>query len=261
MSGRTIGIPQVLLNEAPVQRAPWCLKAMIDREGKPAKSRFTLLRPDAAVVSLTALWALMNSPVANAWAYTHSTKRNILTGTVRRLPVPELGTLNFEAVERAANDYFSAVSDYEQPFPLRGDDAREKELESLRTLHWRMDAAVLRLYALPVELEHELLSFFAGWERAGVPFKQDRYFPEGFDEAISLTDFLAITADWDATNKRRHDLIEKKSARALPPEEATELKQLQRLGGLKRELLASPSLNELRGVEADLRRRGLWQGA
>jgi type I restriction-modification system DNA methylase subunit len=260
-SGTATGIAQVLLNEAPVQRAPWCLKAMIDREGKPAKSRFTLLRPDAGVVSLTALWALMNSPLANAWAYAHSTKRNILTGTVRQLPVPEFGRGNLDEVERAAQNYLKAVGEYEQPFPLRSDDARQQELQNLRTLHWRMDAAILRLYALPVELERELLNFFAGSDRAGVPFKQERYFPQGFDEAISLTDFLAITADWDATNKRRHELIEKKAGRALSPEEATELKQLQRMAGLKRELLASPSLNELREVEADLRRRGLWQGA
>jgi hypothetical protein len=47
----------------------------------------------------------------------------------------------------------------------------------------------------------------------------------------------------------------------LSPEEAAELKQLQRLAGLKRELFASPSLKELKEMEADLRRRGLWQGA
>ncbi len=259
-SGTVIGVPQVLLNEAPVQRAPWCLKAMVDREGKPAKSRFTLLRPDAAVVSLTALWALMNSPVANAWAYTHSTKRNILTGTVRQLPVPSFRRTNLEEVERSARDYLRAIEEYEQPFPLRSDDAQQRELENLRTLHWRMDAAILLLYGLPVEVERELLDFFAGWARVGVPFEQDRYFPEGFDEAVSLADFLAITADWDATNKRRQELMEK-AGRALPAEDATELKHLQRLAGLKRELLASPSLNELREVEADLRRRGLWQGA
>jgi hypothetical protein len=119
----------------------------------------------------------------------------------------------------------------------------------------------MRLYDLPEEIERQLLDYFAGWERAGVPFKQDRYLPKGFDEAISLADYLAITTDWEATNKRRHQLIEKKAARALRTEEGTELKQLQRLAGLKRELLSSPSLKELAEMEADLRRKGVWRGA
>ena len=137
----------------------------------------------------------------------------------------------------------------------------EDDTNKLRTRHWRIDAEILRLYALPIEVERELLDFFAGWKRVGVPFKQDRYFPEGFDEPISLADFLAITADWDATNRRRLRLIEKKAAKTIRPEEKEELQQLQRLAGLKRELLSSPSLKELAEMEADLRRRGLWRGA
>jgi hypothetical protein len=261
LSGTTTGVPQVLLNEAPVQRAPWCLKAMIDRRGMPAKSRFTLLRPKVSSLSLASLWALMNSPLANAWAYTHSTKRNILTGTVRQMPIPKLESVGYKQLEAAVLDYLRTIEKHEQPFPLRSDDARDRETEHLLTSHWRIDAEVLRLYALPVEVERELLEFFTGWERVGVPFKQHRYFPEGFDEPTSLADFLAITADWDATNKRRLGLIEKKAAKTLHPEERGELQHLQRLAGLKRELLSSPSLKELAEMEADLRRRGLWRSA
>ncbi len=85
--------------------------------------------------------------------------------------------------------------------------------------------------------------------------------PEGFDEAISLADFIAITANWDATNKRRLELVEKKADGTLRGDEGNQLKQLQRLAGLKRELLSSPSQKQLAEVEADLRRRGLWRGA
>jgi type I restriction-modification system DNA methylase subunit len=261
LSGTATGIPQVLLNEAPVQRAPWCLKAMIDRRGRPAKSRFTLLRPKSSSLSLLSLWALANSPLMNAWAYTHSTKRNILTGTVRETPVPRLENVSLKPIEAAVLEYLKAVEEHEQPLPLRSDDDRHREQEQLRILHYRIDAEVLRLYTLPTELERELLNFFTGWERAGVPFQQDRYFPEGFDEPISLADLLAITADWDDTNQQRLRLVKKKTAKTIRADEKEELQQLQRLAGLKRELLSSPSLKELAEMEADLRRRGLWRGA
>ena len=259
-NGTTRGTPQVLLNEAPVQRAPWCLRAMMDRLGRPAKTPFTILRPLANSTSLEAVWAVLNSPVANAFAYAHSSKWHVLTGTWRSFPVPNFATVGVERIETAVHDYFDAVVRHEAPFPLRGDEARAEEAKALRQLHWRIDAEVLRLYQLPAVLERQLLDYFAGWTRPGVPFKQERYFPEGFDETISLADFLAITADWDVTNKRRLELIEKKAQTTLASGERAELQGLQRLAGLKRELLSSPSLRELAEIEADLKRRALWRG-
>jgi hypothetical protein len=39
-SGTTVGVPQILLNYAPVSRFPWRFKAVIDREGHAVTSRF-----------------------------------------------------------------------------------------------------------------------------------------------------------------------------------------------------------------------------
>jgi hypothetical protein len=66
-----------------------------------------------------------------------------------------------------------------------------------------------------------------------VPFEQDRNFPIGFDEPISLADYLAITADWDATNQRRHELLQRKRDKTIQPDEGAELERLQHLAGLK----------------------------
>lgn len=260
-SGTTPDIPQIVMNETPVQRAPWCLRAMIDRVGKPAKKSFTILRPLSGSISLEFLWALMNSPFANAFVYAHSSKWHVLTGTLRKLPVPKFEVTAVQRIEAAVREYFNAATLHEAPLPLRSDDIRLEETHVLRELHWRIDAEILRLYNLPVEMERQLLDYFTGWNRVSVPFEQDRYFQEGFDEAISLADYLAITAGWDATNKRRLELIEKKAARSLRAEEGDELRELQRLAGLKRELLSSPSLKELGEMEAELRRKGLWRGA
>lgn len=46
----------------------------------------------------------------------------------------------------------------------------------------------------------------------------------------------AITIEWDKHNARRHDLIEAKRSRSLSDEEASELRELQWLAGIKREL-------------------------
>ncbi|MBM4049649.1 MAG: SAM-dependent DNA methyltransferase, partial [Planctomycetes bacterium] len=43
--GTTTGIPQLLLNYAPVSRGPWRLKAFMDRKGHPVTSRFLVIRP------------------------------------------------------------------------------------------------------------------------------------------------------------------------------------------------------------------------
>ncbi len=190
-----------------------------------------------------------------------SSKWNILTGTWRRFPIPKFDACGIERIQNSVREYWEAVARHEAPVPLRSDDARAHEAETLRELHWRIDGEVLRVYKLPVEAERQLLDYFSGWDRVGVPFKQDRYFPEGFDEPVSLVDFLAITADWDATNEQRLKLMNKKADGPIRAEERTELQRLQRLAGLKRELLSSPSQKELVEMEADLRRRNLWRGA
>ena len=259
-SGTKHGCPQVLLNESPVQRAPWCLRAMIDPIGRPAKSSFTIMRPHSSEVSLELIWALLNSPIANAYAYSHSSKRNILTGTWREFRVPTFNTTNVRRVEAAVQHYFQRVNQTESSFPLLNRNELLTDEVAMRELHWRIDAEVLRLYALPVSLERELLDYFTGWRRPDVPFNQERYFPEGFDEPISLLDFIAITADWTTTNGRRHELIAASVHGQLGAEEIEHLKEFQRLAGLKRELLSSPPLKELVEIELDLRRRSLWKG-
>jgi type I restriction-modification system DNA methylase subunit len=261
LSGTTCGIPQVLLNESRVQRAPWCLRAMIDRVGRPAKSRFTIFRPHANSVSLDVLWAILNSPFANAYAYAHSSAWTILTGTWRKMPVPKFERVDFKPIEQAVRVYLEAVARHEAPMPLRSDDARQEERLRIKDLQWRIDALVMQLYALPVEIERQLLDYFADWKRVGVPFEQNRYFPEGFDEPISLTDYLAITVDWETTNLRRLQLLDKKREEIVQSGEPAELAYLQHLADLKRELLSSPPLNVLRKMEMELRKKRLWKGA
>jgi hypothetical protein len=115
------------------------------------------------------------------------------------------------------------------------DDEMTAARERLRALHWRMDAEVLRLYALPPKLERELLDAFDGVRRVGVPFEQMRYIPREFRDVLTLDEFLRITDEWEATEDRRCQLIEKRiQAGSRTAEEEAEFRRLQRLLTLHR---------------------------
>ncbi len=196
VAGAPTGQPQVLLNYAPVSRQPWKLKAVLDTEGLALTNRFSTVRPVAAGVTALWLWALLNSPVANAFAYSHLGKRDILIGTMRRMPVPEWSPANAAQIEEAAHRYRELARSHPQG-PLFNEAATP---EAIRHALLEMDAAVLRAYDLPPNLERQLLSLFTGIERKGVGCDFHAYYPPGFNSYLPLhvlisEMFEAATAD------------------------------------------------------------------
>jgi hypothetical protein len=215
--------------------------------------------------SLELLWALCNSPYANAYTYADSGKRDITATFLRAMPVPEPGKCDMVPLENAVRAYLAAARAFPKvqgavsPKPKRrakeagAKDTHGKEQlvlggieveepqtlaaarERLRALHWRVDAEVLKLYALPAKLERELLDFFDGVPRVGVPFEQKCYIPSAFREVLRLDEFLRITDEWEQTDERRCQLIEKRiqHGRRTAAEEV-EFKGLQRLFDLRR---------------------------
>ena len=252
--GTKTAIPQVLLNYARVSREPWRLKAFLDREGHPVTSRFLVIRPHDKRWSIEALWGLCNSPFANAYSYALSTKRDILVGVMRDMPVPDIDSVDVTPLLDAVNAYLKVASTQEAgSIPSNISD-------KLKTLHWRIDAEVLRLYGLPPHLERQLLDLFSGVERRGVPFEQKEYFTQGFTEISRLSELLAITTDWEQTNARRFQLIEKKVKRKIRASEKRELDYLQQLTDARIELLAPLPIKQLEDVREELKRRGIWEG-
>jgi N-6 DNA Methylase len=205
------GSEQILLNYAAASRGPWRLKALIDAKGHPVTSNFIVVRPTPDY-SLDFIWAVLNSPVANAFAFSHLGKRHNIVGTIRRIPVPE--PASFEAVESAVEAYSEAI----------GQGADTSILQS-RLL--RIDSEVLRLYSLSETLEHSLLELFRGWRRVGVPFKQTEYLPKELERKLRLRDFLQFEQSWSATNRERNTLIDKNIAGTLRADERTRLDVLQ----------------------------------
>jgi hypothetical protein len=208
----TAGAPQVLLNYAPASRGPWRLKALIDKQGHPVTSRFIPIRPTTSSYSIETLWALLNSPVANAYVYSHLGKRDNIVGEIRKIPLPKMSS--FEGVERAASAYLSAA-------------LSETASAKLEILLLHVDAEVLKLYSLPLDLEQRVLGLFSDWKRVGVPFTQTRYLPKELEGRIRFSDFFQFEENWSITNRERGMLIDKSISDRLNAEERTRLDGLQ----------------------------------
>src|SRR5207244_6724934 len=145
--GAAPGSPQVLVNYAPIDRGPWRLKAVLDEVGVGAASRFVVFRPKPRGPSRTVLWAILNSPVANAFAFCHSGKRQTLVGEWHELPLPGVIDERSQAIESAASAYLAAVKASESAFMQS--DTKSEVKQALLAL----DAEVLKLYDLPPRLE------------------------------------------------------------------------------------------------------------
>jgi len=244
--GTTVGVPQVLMNYARVSRGPWRLKAFIDHKGRPVASAFLTARPHAC--SLECLWALLNSPVANAYAFCHLGKRHNIVGDMRRIPMPRRAAL--DEIQTAAREYLDAAAARTDP-------------DEIYRLMQRVDAAVLRQYALPVDLERALLSLFTGWDRVGVPFKQAWYFPPELSHPMSLSDFVAYESDWPSANRRRGELVDEEIGGTITSDEAVELAALQAYAGYHLEKASPRPTRVLEELEnrvfgtATIRRKGV----
>ncbi|HSW01079.1 MAG TPA: N-6 DNA methylase [Sedimentisphaerales bacterium] len=178
-------MPQVLLNYARVSREPWRLKATLDETGYAITSRFIAVRPIQPETTALYLWAVLNSPLANAFASCHSGKRDILVGSMRRMPVPRWSSTHAGHIEQAAMRYRTLAASPGQLF-----DAAASS-EGIKQALLEMDAAVLRAYDLPTRLERQLLDFFNGVERKGVGCTFTGYFPPDFESVMPLHKYIS----------------------------------------------------------------------
>jgi len=212
VSGTVTGEEQVLLNYAPASRGPWRLKALLDLEGRAVSSRFIPVRAKAPGWSALALWGLLNSPVANAFVFSHLGKRDNTVGEIRQMPVPKQQDL--QRLEASAKRYLLAAT-------------RQSDGNNLKELLLDVDCEVLRLYDLPVLLERSLLDIFSKWERVGVPFSQSELIPESFKADISLSAYRELAKNWEKTNQERGTLIDQSIRGELDTEGRARLSLLQ----------------------------------
>ena len=249
--GLVTGHPQVLFNESPTSRGPWRIKGLLDISGHPVNGRFIVVRAQTkSHYPLEFFWALLNSPVANAYAYCHCGKRHNDPGVMSKMPIPDFDDNAGNRLVELTKEYFRAL--------IPGDTGLSPNAEeNARGLLMQIDSEIVRMYSFPKDIEDHLLRLFTGWKRNGVPFSFDGYLPQHFEDVVSFGELISITENWKSTNRRRDSLIRKKVDRNLKAEERSELEELQRLASLRRRLIAPLPIKEMENYLQELKNGGL----
>jgi type I restriction-modification system DNA methylase subunit len=181
------GTPQIVVNAARVSRGPWKICALMDRRGLLTTKRWITirLRREGQLISLELLWAILTSPLGNAFIHAKSGKRDIDTKTYEAIPLPCLrDPRDCVPVEQAVKTYVSRALEADKLAMQTSED----ELKSLRL---QVDAKVLNLYDLAPRDERMLLDLFTGYKRLGVPFEQTEYFSSDFLPFVPLHEYLS----------------------------------------------------------------------
>ena len=219
-NGGYTGMPQVLVNYSPVMRGPWRIKALFDEGGRAVTNTYTTVRPREGGPPAIFLWALLNSPLANAYVYCNALKRHIYESLIASLPLPQQWEDHVAPIVAAAEVYLQLVREPRQ-FRLQGGN----ELAVCEAL-LKMDAEVMRAYNLPVRLERAVLDLFRlphtnkkHRRRKGVGCLFEDYFPTDFRSLVPLHTYIS--------SAYRGSAIDRVAQRMKPGESAHVLASLR----------------------------------
>lgn len=182
-AGGMIHEPYILLNRIRSGRTPWRLRAFIDPNGHPCAKAFLSI-VGSSEIPLYILWAILNSPLANAYVHDHCMHKDNNEGVIKNIPVP-FKNQDLSKLEALVKKYFEFDS---TEFKLKDEEKHKRDKKQCLL---GIDAEVLRLYDLPPRLERQLLKFFDGYQRKGVDFDFKGYYPEGFESAVPLHEYLS----------------------------------------------------------------------
>lgn len=222
-------LPKVLIGEAPMSRTLWRLLVMDASEGMYASSNYIGVWPrneqhgSNPVLSVEALGAILNGPLANAFVYYHGGgKRHNYTQVIGKIFLPNLTDAQVGKITALVDAYKDLRwENIDEPTPWTGVLA-----ERGRRALLKIDAAVLEAYALPPDLEADLLRQFDGVERRHLPFAFN-----GYDREEWATANAELADDRDA--RRIADefftLLRKRNLGELTPAEQKEYNRLQSL--------------------------------
>ena len=209
--------PKVLINRMLLSRECWNIAAAIDEEGLLASVQFYGVWPRGNT-SIELLSAIISGPVANAYLFSYPSKRENQIRWIKQIPVPSFTAEQRELVVWLVQEYYSQRGQW---LALEGLDAHF-EAKCLELLYW-IDAAVLEAYALPAELERELLGQFDGAERRPLPF----HFPGYGEEYERAKESLQRERAYRAVLKQYHTLVDKKYLDGLTAADAEEMERLR----------------------------------
>lgn len=170
--------PKVLMSAARRSRGLWCVTSFVESDDMVASQQFIGLWPkNGNALSLNALAAVLNGPVANAFMNEASSGKRLRLGDLKQIPMPH--GLDEAALGHALAEYkgFSASARFDAAMEVR-----------LRDALLSIDAIVLMGYDLAPRNERLLLSSFAQHRRQ-VPFRFDGFY-RGSVPALPLRDII-----------------------------------------------------------------------
>ena len=179
--------PKIICNAIRTSRGRWRLAAAVDTTGLLISQQFLgvwLKDTQSSPISLGALCAILNSPLANAFSFVHDEQKHVRIETMRQLPLPRAAPS--PDLESVVSQYVAACREVHDG-PLSTSRPR-----SAADIAMEIDALVLRAYDLPPKVERELLQFMNEGGRpsratfTGYPGTEDG------DAAIALHKRLAM---------------------------------------------------------------------
>ena len=172
--------PKVILNKARRSRGPWRIAAFPDRDGVTCYKTFIGVWVTTSKYDEVVLSAVLNSPVANAFVYTHGSVIDLRLDLLRRVPVPTFTENQKATLHRLVNEYQQLIGEHQ----LMNDRGR-----SPGRVLMEIDACVLDAYRMPPRVEKLLLDFFNDRERPTV-HTFGNYVPANVEYALPLSQFL-----------------------------------------------------------------------
>ena len=161
--------PKLIIPKSRMSRGPWRFAAVVDKAGLLIRRRFFAVWPMAAQLSVEFLAALLNSPIAQAFAYTHSSGRDIPKRVYASIPLPYDHGHAISLISDLVDAYLHSI---------------KRSAEKAKEILFKIDGAILRLYDLPVRLERQLLDLFSGHRRP-VPFDFTGYDSRDLSSSIA----------------------------------------------------------------------------
>ena len=165
--------PKVIVNARRRSIGHWKMTAAPDFDGLRCYQSFHGIWLQEGV-SLEAISAVLNGPLANAYVSAFEGQRDIRINTLKRIPIPSFLAKQTPVISGLVRLYRKARVDW-----FRREVSDYEGQEACLTLMKSIDAEVLRAYDLSPKLERILLDYFSGYNRKG-PVKFLEYYPNDF---------------------------------------------------------------------------------
>lgn len=211
-------LPKLLVNRLRSGTECWRIVGVVDDEGLVASDNFYGVW-SRSEMPLELIAALINSPVVNAHTFAFNHGRHNALNLLASAPVPDFTEEQTEIIVLLVQEYAEKRMEW-----YGGSDREAYLARRCKELMYEIDAAVLEAYALPAELERDLLSRFEGVQRNPLPFEFTGYGAE----YARAKEVLQREKLYNATMKRYQSLVDKKFDTGISEAEGADMKRLDK---------------------------------